>query len=184
MSLDGRDLLSLGGNVGYRGRAQNHFVLLKPPIPVELRHTANSCFVIRQIKCCFKCPIIALSEVNDLCARGVPNDVDHSLSLAGTGINDLRCCAFDSSSNRDCKNEQPQTDLRHLHNLFCFGVSLKSSDVVADHGTNLVREKHRGLVFLTYRRNGRFQRTVATYAAADPNSSRCRTNEKHPKTAR
>jgi hypothetical protein len=34
------DVLRLGGNVGYRGRAQNHFVLLKPRIPVELRHTA------------------------------------------------------------------------------------------------------------------------------------------------
>jgi hypothetical protein len=40
MLMRGRDVPSLGGNVGYRGRAQSHFVVLKPRVRVELRHAA------------------------------------------------------------------------------------------------------------------------------------------------
>jgi hypothetical protein len=40
MLMGGRDVPSLGRKVRYRGHAQNHFVLLKPRIPMELRHTA------------------------------------------------------------------------------------------------------------------------------------------------
>jgi hypothetical protein len=39
MLMDGHDVPSLEGNVGYRWRAQSHFVVLKPRIPVESRHT-------------------------------------------------------------------------------------------------------------------------------------------------